>query len=327
MYVFDIDELKVGDIILIRSNSRISEMVRRHTNSQYSHAILYVGLSSMIDSDGYGVQSNNIQRLLIDAIDNGVVLRLREQRTEQEMFTVETFARQKIGTQYSTDEARMAAIAKDVEAKNPNRQFCTRFVAQAYYNAGIKVVENPDYCTPEDLLNSALLEIVPNLLRPATEKEIEFAQSDNPLARQRDIHNYIFQRARELTGRDIQSFEQLGQAVIEMPEIDAEITQCVRQSGYLTLNEEDMEKNPWHYDAKKMIEHYKNQEQLFDAAMFFATTEEKTRERFILTLNTIQQANRVIPRQYFEMEIALYQKLIRFSLQRQMEAIKVLKYS
>lgn len=327
MYVFEIDELKIGDIILIRSNSRISEMVRRHTNSQYSHAILYVGVSSMIDSDGYGVQSNNIQRLLVDAEDNGVVLRLREQRTDEEMFAVETFARQKIGTQYSTDEARMAAISTDIEAKNTNRQFCIRFVAQAYDNAGIKLVENPDYCTPEDLLNSPLLEIIPNVLRSATEKEIEFAQSDNPLARQRDIHNSIFQRARELTGRDIQSFEQLGQAVIEMPEIDTELTQFVRQSGYLDLNEEDMEKNPWHYDAKKMVEHYPNPEQLFDTAMFFATTEEKTRERYILTLNTIQQANKVVPRQYFQMKIELYQKLIRFSLQRQMEALKVLKYS
>jgi hypothetical protein len=327
MYVFDVDELQIGDILLIRSNSRISEMVRRLTNSQYSHSILYVGVSSMIDSDGYGVQSNNIQRLLIDAEDNGVVLRLRNQKTDQEMFNVETFARQKIGTQYSTDEARMAAIAKDVEAQIPNRQFCTRFVAQAYDNAGIKLVENPDYCTPEDLLNSPLLEIIPNVLRRATKKEIEFAQSENPLARQRDIHNNIFQRARELTGRDIQSFEQLGQAVIEVPEIDGEITQFIRQSGYLTMNEEDMEKNPWHYDAKKMIEHYNNPDQLFDSAMHFATTEEKTRERFILTLNTVQQANNVIPRQYFELEIELYQKLIRFSLQRQMEAIKVLKYS
>ncbi|MFC5271396.1 YiiX/YebB-like N1pC/P60 family cysteine hydrolase [Adhaeribacter terreus] len=323
----EIDKLKVGDIILIRSNSRISEMVRRLTNSQYSHAILYVGVSSMIDSDGYGVQSNNIQRLLIDDPENAVVLRLKRRGTVQEMFNVETFARQKIGTEYSTEEAKIAAVTKDIEAKNPNRQFCTRFVAQAYDNAGFKLVQNPDYCTPEDLLNSDLLERVPDMLRIASEKELEFANSENPLEKQRDIHNSIFQKARELTGRDIQTFEQLGQVIIEMPEIDQEITNFVRDSGFLTMTEGDIEKNPWHYDAKKMIEHYKHPEQLFEVAKFYATTEEKTRERLILTLNSLKQANKVIPREYFKMEIELYQKLIQFSLQRQTEAMKVLKYS
>jgi len=60
MFLLEKDQLEIGDIILTRSESRISKMVRNLTGSQFSHAILYIGVSSVIDSDGYGVQSNNL---------------------------------------------------------------------------------------------------------------------------------------------------------------------------------------------------------------------------------------------------------------------------
>lgn len=326
MYLLDIDKLEEGDIILIRSESRISQMVRRLTKSQYSHAILYVGVSSIIDSDGYGVQSNNLQRILIEKEDDAVILRLKDGNKKENLFEVEVFARQKIGTEYSTDEAKIAAISKELEAKEPNRQFCTRFVAQAYESAGIKLVENADYCVPEDILKSPEVTEVKDVLRKASKKEIEFANSENPLVKQREIHNSIFRKARELSGQDIQNFEQLNDLIIKTPAIDVEITDFVRNSGYLTMTEDDIEKNPWHYNAVKMIEHYKNPEIIVDTAIFFATTEEKSRERLNMTIYSLIQLNKVYPREYFKMEIELYGKLLDFSYQRQTEALRVLKY-
>jgi len=68
MYILDIGKLEAGDIFLTRSNSEISQLVRRLTKSEFSHAILYVGVSSCIESDGPGVQSQNIQRILFENI-------------------------------------------------------------------------------------------------------------------------------------------------------------------------------------------------------------------------------------------------------------------
>lgn len=325
MLLLNIDKLEEGDIILIRSESRISEIVRRLTKSRYSHAILYVGVSSVIDSDGYGVQSNNIQRILIKKEDDAVVLRIIDNNNKKKLIDVEDFARQKIGTEYSTDEAKIAALSKELEAKEPNRQFCTRFIAQAFESAGIKLVDNSDYCVPEDILNSPALEVVKDVLRQASQKEIEFANSENPLAKQRDIHNSIFRKARELSGHDIQTFEQLSDLVIQKPEFDSEITEFIRSSGYLTMTEDDMEKNPWHYDAEKMIEHYQHPELIVENAIFFATTEEKSRERLNTTIHSLIQINKIYPREYFKMEIELYRKLLNFSYQRQTEALRVLK--
>jgi len=326
MYLLDIDKLELGDIILIKSDSRISQIVRERTGSQYSHAILYVEVSSIIDSDGYGVQSNNLQRLLIEKKENAVVLRLKENNYSDLLLNIEYFARKKIGTEYSTDEAKIAAISKEIEAKEPNRQFCTRFIAQAYENAGIKLVINSNYCVPEELLNSDKLKVVENVLRKASTAEIEFANSENPLAKQREIHNSIFQKARELSGQDIQTFEQINQLVIDKPEIDSELTDFVANSGYLTMMEYDIEKNPWYYDARKMIEYYKVPEIIVHVAINFASTESKSRERLNLTIYTLLQLDKNHPREYFKMGIALYRNLIKYSHKRETEALKVLKY-
>lgn len=325
MYLLDADKLEVGDIILVRSSSRLSQLIRKVTQSQYSHAILYVGAHSIIDSDGYGVQANNIQRLLIENIDDAKVLRLKG--GHKYLNKVEEFARQKIGTEYSEEEAKLAAIREefDTQLQNPNRQFCTRFIAQSYQNAGIKLVENPDYCVPEELWTSEKLTIIDKVLRKATKKDIDFAKSDNPLEKQKDMHNAIFQEARRLSGVDVQNFEQFIKLVIEKPQYDSDLTDFVSRSGYLNLMELDMQKNPQHYDGEKMISYYKHPETIVNAAKSIIKTEIKIRERYYMTLNFLEKWYKVYPRKYLKMEIELYKKLIKYSELKETEAVKVLE--
>jgi len=56
-------------------------------------------------------------------------------------------------------------------------QTCTRFVAQAFANADIHLVDDADFCTPEELLTSKLLMLVDNVLVKASEQDIEIANS------------------------------------------------------------------------------------------------------------------------------------------------------
>lgn len=201
--------MKSGDIILTAQLAPVSKAVRLATGSKFSHAILYVGDGSYIHSDGQGVHSNNIQRLLIEKegcaevrrlIDNGYVAKAC------------MFARSEIGKAYSVKEA--------INTKNPlskrkkiNRQFCSRLVAQAYEYSGIKIVDNADYCSPKDLQQSQFIEVVPGCLKKATDQEIEFANSPSPIQKQTEITNLILSSARNLTGKDIQSFEELDQFI------------------------------------------------------------------------------------------------------------------
>ncbi len=325
MFLLDINKLEAGDIILMRSNSEISQLVRRLTKSEYSHAMLYVGVSSCIESDGYGVQSQNIQRLPYENVSDVKVLRIKEAKYKHRIHDAIVFARQKIGTEYSLDEAKIALLKSEVEAKEPNRQFCARFVAQAYESAGIKIVDNPDYCIPEELLKSEFLIEIEEPLRKANEAEIEFANSESPLKKQTEIHNLIFSNARKLSGVDIQNFEQLSKYVLENPSKEPEITKLIENSGYLTMWQMDISNNPWHYNPKLFKEHYKNPIQIVEVALFFATTEKETRSRFEMTLDALEFGHFLYQQRYFEIQIELYQKLIELSIQRELTALKILK--
>ena len=308
----------------MRSNSDISQRVRKMTGSAFSHALIYVGASSCIESDGEGVQSQNIQRILFEEKDNVKVLRLK-QTVANNIQDAIVFARQKIGTQYSLKEAFSVINEKADEAKEPNRQFCTRFVAQAYENAGIRLVENFNYCSPEELLKSESLIEVADIVREATEKEIEFAKSVSPLEKQKKIHNLILSESRKISGADIQTFEQLSKYVIEHPDKEPEITKVIEDSGYLTMWADDVKKNPYHYDYEKFIEHYKNPQQAIEVAVFFATTESETRERYHQTLETVKFVYIFHKLKYFANEIELYEKLLELSYQRELTALQVLK--
>ena len=72
MYIFDLNKLKKGDIILEKNDDQISELVRKLSHSTFSHAILYVGEGSCLEADDI-VISFNIQRKLVENKDAVVV--------------------------------------------------------------------------------------------------------------------------------------------------------------------------------------------------------------------------------------------------------------
>lgn len=324
MYILDIEKLEAGDIILTRSSSRESQLIRHLSLSDYSHAILYVGVSSCIESDGLGVQSQNIQRMLFENDSDVLVLRLKNDIFKPLLSDAIVFTRQKIGTEYSTNEARLARLEKSLAAKETNRQFCTRFVAQAYSSAGIQIVSNPDYCSPNDIQVSELLTVINNALRTASDAEIAFSQTESPLEKQKEIHNFIFENARAISGQDIQTFEQLSNYVLENPDKDNQITNIIEESGYLEMWQGDVERNPWHYEYKEFLKHYTNPRQRKDVGYDFATTEKETRERFYQTLDALEYGYSFYKQRYFKVQIDLYKKLIDLSETREFVGILAL---
>jgi hypothetical protein len=316
MFILNYSILQKGDILLVRHDDRQSEVIRRLSNSDYSHAMLYVGVYSCIESDGLGVQSGNVQRMLFGSANDALVLRLSEEAPHEIIQQIETFARQKIGTEYSTSEARLATTGSGMDAREQNRQFCTRFVAQAYAEAGITIVANPDYCSPGEISHSPLLSIVENALVKASEEQIAFArQKETSLTKQTEIHNLILESARNLSGQDIQTFEQLSRYVIDHPENEESIIAVTKESGYLEYWKGDVEKNPQHYDAQKFMAYYGDQSR--EAGYELMSNEPDIRDRFIVTLDAMRYAYFRTGQQYFFMMIQLYKKLIELSRQRE----------
>ena len=197
-----------------------------------------------------------------------------------------------------------------------NRQFCSRLVSQSYEFAGILLVTNANYCYPKDIESSPLLYEVKDCVRAAEAHEVEFALSESPLEIQAIATNKILARARQLSGVDIQNFEQLAKLLMEHPEYDDEITSITKQSGYLTLWQMEYQCNSWRYDSQKFSE----RQIARDSKIFLAIDELAAAEEQLAQYKHMHGVYMLFWQQsslkYFAQEILLYQTLVEITTQR-----------
>lgn len=313
-YLLDDNKLEIGDIVLTTTSHKLSKIIRAVTKGDYSHAMLYVGGNSCIDSTGNGVQSHNTQRLLFPSSKFCKVLRHKDPLTKEQTDLITYFVRSKVGTAYSIPEAIQAGIKIRDNVRELNKQFCSRLVAQAYRSAGLQIVANADYSSPEDINNSKELVEVEGALRLASSKEIEFANEENtPLKRQEKSHNFIFKKTQELTGFDIQTFEQLNGMLFHFPQFDEQVLGILIESGYLELWKMDIERNPWFYDYSEFEKRFTNKQQRQEIGKKQALSEMEIRSRFRTTFETLLSGFKERPLKSLTIQIALYQQLIELS--------------
>jgi Permuted papain-like amidase enzyme, YaeF/YiiX, C92 family len=316
MLILDSRKLLPGDVVLTAEARIRSKAVRKATNSQFSHALLYLGGSSYIHSDGSGVHSGNTQRLLFDEQSQALVLRLCN-RLEAKISSMCMFARTQIGKEYSVPEAVRSKFKRSKDSiTNSNRQFCSRLVSQAYAYAGIQIVKNPGYCYPQDIADSPLMMVIDGCLRSASADEIDFAESDSPIDKQTAITNSILSDIRALSGADIQTFEQVAAYLLAYPQHDQEISEIFQKSGYLVFWQIDVQKNPWHYDSEAFLALDVPRSQKLEIAKEHRSSAEGQLKQFQFMYGQYMQLWQKAQLKYFALEIALYLKLIELTKSR-----------
>ena len=315
-YLIDLSLLEKGDILLTSVGELPSAGVRTITKSDYSHAMLYAGGSSYIHSDLTGVHADNLQRLLLDSPSRAAVLRLRRPSRDGVADEAIMYARRKVGTQYSKREAAGTVVEK-LRSGLENRQFCSRLVAQAFAEAGVQLVADPNYCTPQDIFASAELFEVTGCVREASPEESNFVKAANPLAEQRRITNAFLQEVREISGRDVQQYEQVAQCVLDHPEYDEAITQALQRSGYLETWKIDVEINPWRYDAEIYLNSANAAQDLIESAHYEIQSAAEMIARFEFLYSQYDEINGRFPRRYFQTERSLYAILVSLHTKRQ----------
>lgn len=310
-YILDMNMLQKGDIILSTQKHPISKSIKLATKSSISHAIIYVGNGSYIHADGDGVHANNIQRLLFNKKSYVKVLRVKniDKKIIEEACI---FSRNEIGKQYSIKDA-INTINPLSKNSYTNRQFCSRLVAQAYSYADIALVKNSDYCSPQELEDSDLTELIPNCLREALESEIEFASTESPLEKQTKITNEIFKKSRKIIGKDLQTYEQLTQCIIDNPKYDAEITKIIENSGYLFLWQIETQDNPWRYNIDEFIKLPLSKDKLLNFARKELESAEDLKHNYLLMYNLFLEIFQNTQLQFSVIHIILYKKLLELT--------------
>lgn len=246
----DYDLLRPGDIVLTTSLAPESWSVRFGTRSDISHAMLYVAKSSVIDSTSDGVHARNLQKIFYDNDCAFHALRLKESLTAEQLEKIITYARTQTGTEYTVLEA--VRSLKPGRSEGGNKQFCSRLVARAYAAANIKLVENPDFCTPQQLKESPLLFSLPDLAINISDEEYEILlaqpKGDERMIR---ITNNFLDKVREYS-KDIQSVNDAIQFLLDNQDLDDLVHEALVSSGYLIYWQELRARFPWRYDLKLM---------------------------------------------------------------------------
>lgn len=303
--------LKPGDIILTASNTKLGKVIRAGSRGSVSHAILCVQHSSIIDSTAEGVQARNLQREVFEDDEEVFAFRMKEELPAHVIGKIVDFARGEVGTRYSTTEAVLSVVG-GLKPRS-KKEFCSRLVARAYESAGVKLVNDSDYCTPNDLRICPLLIELPIKCETVPVEELAYLQAQPTLiSATRDAHNKVLSVARELDP-SVENFQDLDRLVREHPEWDGQIAKAYRDSGYLELWKHDLQTHPWRYDIDEMEgkQNASNQDELRNYCI------ESIREaytggiRFAVNLVYYQNALRESPRETWRLLVELYDTLVR----------------
>jgi hypothetical protein len=251
-YILDLTKLTLGDVILCTGSSKGAKAIMMGTGSNYSHSMIYVQHAMIHAIPEGGVFSKNLQRELFETKDHIKVLRLKKPLPDHKMQKICNFARSKVGCLYSKKEAISTQLySGSKKIAKTQKQFCSRLVAQAYASEDIQLVNNPNYCSPEDLNTSPLLEIVPNVNKIASHAEIERAQSYDPNEENQRATLEWLVKTRELAeerGFEIHSINDVPIFLSNCKSLDNTVCNYIRESGYLEHYKIVRKLNPYLYD-------------------------------------------------------------------------------
>lgn len=257
-YGFEMSKLEVGDILLSYGNDKIAKTIAACTFGEFSHAMLYVG-HSLIHATPKGVYSFNPQRLIFSGANHLTALRLQRPLTEVEVNDLITYARTWVGALYSIPQAMVAPVLSKRRVKDwsPEKQFCSRLVAQAYTSAGINLVKNPDYCAPNDFLRVRELTRVDGVVKILSPGEIDFANTHNYLEDIQEATFTFLKKVRELAQRrnlgTIAHHQDVAGMLMRHPCYDKVVSGYVKKSGYADYVRVDREANPFRYNPELLL--------------------------------------------------------------------------
>lgn len=306
-YVLDIEKLESSDIILTRNNKLTSRLIRYFTEGEFSHALIYVSHSSVIEATREGrVFAENTQRLVFDNLDDCKVFRCKQTLNDNIKRKIEYFVRGQVSTLYSVKEAiRVRKLGNSEVDALEGTQFCSRLVAQAYSHAGIQLVSNQNYCSPQDLNDSEQLIEVENVLRDANAWDLTFASTPNPIKENANQLYMWLDKASEIAKAenfDVLSQYDIEQFIMDYPQYDEVVCGYILETDYLNFYRVDEFSNPARYNYDPMIS--------FDIVSEFEMNKSLV-SRYLI--NYSRSKSIVVSKglKYYELQVQLFENLLK----------------
>lgn len=258
-WMFDLGKLQPGDVLFTRSKV-IGAGIATLTGGRFGHVMLYLD-SMIIHADTKGVWSKNPQRIIVNDKSRLAAFRVKNPLSKSDFSQIDYHTRARVGSLYSIPEAANSLPLLPKKASERlilDRQFCSRLVAQTFAKIGINLVADSNFCTPNEIAKSDLLEEVEGAIRQAKNADIYFNKTPD-YNRQIQVEtfrwlNKIRKLAEKHQVRQIHSQSDVGQWLLDYPQFDKEVCDYINETEYLSLYDSDRRKLPWRYHPEWMLE-------------------------------------------------------------------------
>lgn len=256
-FVFNPYVLIPGDILLMNT---YEERFREKLGCKYEHAAIYIGDAQIMEANGAHVVMSHIYSYAFKEADHACVLRLKN-CSPITLSDVARNARKQMGREYvNTRQFLHVRDLKNSDKKdNSNRSFCSRLVAQSYKEENVNIVQNSDFCEPDDFLDNPDLEQVKDAVVPITEDilNVVMAQQKYREEHETDSPNAaLFKNLSELYGIDIQDLQQAIQTSIGKPELDDKAIEMIVSSDMFKHMDSIRKEMPWFFDDEEFFKHF-----------------------------------------------------------------------
>lgn len=265
-YVFDSSKLQKGDILLMDTYHETQR--QRMPNDKYLHVAVYIGNAMIVEADGLGTTINHVYSYAFKKKDDACVVRVKNLNVVL-ADRIQRYLREDLGREYSTREAFKVNKLKSTNEKDTSKQtFCSRNVAKAFERCSFHLVANPDYCSPDDLMNSDLVELVDEAVceieddvRDIVALHIQKRESPDlsvmPQTLFEDVRGFL--KSKGLSGAEynIQNYSDMLVAISKVQEYDDELAELLKNHPCLTNPRlRTKEYWPWFDDDDDFFNHY-----------------------------------------------------------------------
>jgi hypothetical protein len=254
-FQLDAEKLSPGDIILSTSFEKSSLLIRLLDCSPYSHAALYIGDNQYAEAVGLGIRVRSISTILQKRIK---VIRLKNSENNETLKIANKAVDCANKYLHLPYWIKGVLLIKFLRVNNDSQRnyFCSHFVAQCYYDAGIRFAGNckPEKISPKDLAESCVFyDISEYAVKRATSipKHLVLGKfttlSDVETKMYQVMYDYLLPLYKKKTNYNYVpiDWQELITHIIalcineprEKNFFDTQIIQIMKKSGFLNLNE------------------------------------------------------------------------------------------
>lgn len=265
-YVFDSSKLQKGDILLMDTYHEKQRQLM--PDDKYLHVAVYIGNAMIVEADGLGSTINHVYSYAFKKKDDACIVRVKNLNVVI-ADKIQRYLREDLGREYSTREAFKVNKLKSTNERDTSKHtFCSRNVAKAFERCSFHLVANPDYCSPDDLMTSDLVEVVDEGLCEIEDEvrdivALHIQQRESPDLRVmpqtlfEDVRSFF--KSKGLTGSEynIQNYSDMLLAISKVPEYDTELAELLKNHSCLTDPRlKTKEYWPWFDDDEDFFNHY-----------------------------------------------------------------------